>query len=361
MNVKSIGDFMYYTNCILGQGSFSITYKGYRLTDNMPIAVKKIHRVISQSYFKNEVALMKSLDHPNIVKLYDVIQQNNKIYMILEYCNGGDLSKYIRKKKDTYDDKYFHEILLGLKYLYDKQIMHRDIKPANFLIHEHTIKISDFGFAKSFSNNELSLTFCGSPLYMSPEILKHSPYTTKSDLWSLGVILYELIVKLHPYYVTEPTELMNLVNNGYNINISSIDNEYYRNIIKLLLEQDVNNRLDCSSFFTKIINEFKINNKSSLKTIPIPIPIKQIDQYDITYSNNNSPEIQPSSAPIPLNNHIVNSYLDTKMTEVEEENMLKGITMPIYGSSPELRRKSDLQHLLNHSVKSISNFFNFKL
>jgi serine/threonine protein kinase len=356
MNIKSIGDFMYYTNYILGRGSFSVIYKGTRISDNTPVAVKKIDRIISQSYLKNEVTLMKSLNHPNIVKLYDVINDNGKIYMILEYCNGGDLSKYIRKRKTCYDNKYFQEILDGMRYLYDHQIMHRDIKPANFLIHDHSIKISDFGFAKSFEKQELSLTFCGSPLYMSPEILKHSPYTSKSDLWSLGVILYELVVKEHPYYVTEANELMSIVKNGHNIDITKIKNTYYTFVIKLLLEQDVNNRTDSKSFFNELLNYNHILSK--INTEPIPIPIKYDNNENDNKSddsNNNSPLFQPSSTP--LNTYVMTSYLDTKTIEVDSI----GLSMPMYGSSPPLRKKSDFQHILNQSVKSISNFFNFKL
>jgi serine/threonine protein kinase len=351
MNVKSIGDFMYYNNYILGRGSFSVIYKGYRISDNMPIAVKKITRVISQTYLKNEVSLMKSLNHPNIIKLYDVIYEKDKVYMILEYCNGGDLSKYIRKNKTLYDSKYFYEILEGLKYLNNNQIMHRDIKPANILIHEHTIKITDFGFAKSFEKHELSLTFCGSPLYMSPEILKHSPYTNKSDLWSLGVILYELIVKEHPYYVTDAHELMNIVNKGYNIDLSKIRCNNYREIIKLLLERDVNDREDANTFFNQLIYK---NDQS--KSIPIPIKSTCINQHNNEIdSNNNSPLLEPSSAP--LNNYVLSSYLDDKMNEIDNI----GTSMPLYGSSPILQKKSDLQHILNQSAKSISNLFNFKL
>jgi serine/threonine-protein kinase ULK/ATG1 len=356
MNVKSIGDFMYYNNYILGRGSFSVIYKGYRISDNIPVAVKKINRVISQSYLKNEINLMKTLNHPNIVKLYDIINENGKIYMILEYCNGGDLSKYIRKKKTCYDDKYFYEILKGIRYLYDNQIMHRDIKPANFLIHDHSIKISDFGFAKSFEKQELSLTFCGSPLYMSPEILKHSPYTSKTDLWSLGVILYELVVKEHPYYVTEAVELMSIVNSGYNIDISKIENKYYGEIIKSLLEQDVNNRTNHKELFSKFIDYIDDKDDKD-RSVPIPIPTINNRDRDIKLDDSpiDSPIFQPSSAP--LNTYIMNSYLDSKISEID--NM--GLSMPIYGSSPTLTRKSDLQHILNQSAKSISNFFNFKL
>ena len=359
MNVKSIGDFMYYNNIILGKGSYSVIYKGYSITDNKIVAVKKIHTIISSKYLKNEISLMKSLNHPNIIKLYDVIYHNDKVYMILEYCNGGDLSKYIRKGKNIYDDKYFNEILEGMKYLYDNKIMHRDIKPANFLIHDHTIKITDFGFAKSIDKHELSLTFCGSPLYMSPEILKHSPYTTKSDLWSLGVILYELIMKQHPYYVTDAHELMNLVSNGYNIDTSNIKNNYYKNIIELLLEKDPSYRTDIITFFNNlniIDNSNTTHNNHITKPIPINNNLSNSNNSSNINSTSNSPTLEPSS--MPLNSYILNSYLDEKLNEAD----CFGTSMPLYGSSPKLKKKTDLEHIVNHSVKSLSSFLNnFKL
>jgi hypothetical protein len=206
---------------------------------------------------------------------------------------------------------------------------------------------------------------------MSPEILKHSPYTTKSDLWSLGVILYELIVKEHPYYVTEAKELMNFVEYGHNIDLTKIKNDYYRNIIKLLLERDVNTRMDAKSFF----NELLLNNNESFNYKSSPISIKSKSNNDIispsssfsylnsensnnysnNTSNNNSPVLEPSSAP--LNNHVLTSYLEDKLNEID----CIGTSMPIYGSSPILKRKSDIEHILSQSAKSLSNFFNFKL
>jgi len=353
MSAQSIGSFFYYTDRIIGHGSFSVIYKGYRSGDNLPVAIKKITKVISLQYLKNEINLMKSLNHPNIVKLYDVIFDNKNLYLILEYCNGGDLSKYISKSKSKYDDKYFHEILEGMKYLYDNHIMHRDIKPANFLIHNHSIKITDFGFAKSFEQHELSTTFCGSPLYMSPEVLKNNPYSYKSDLWSLGVILYELIVKTHPYYVTEKIQLINMVNNGYNINLFIIQNLYYKNIIAKLLEQNINYRSDFFKSFNN--NNYFIDEINEINNSPI-----DIIQSSYSNTNNTPPNNSPSNTPIkpssmPLNSYIMNDYLQDKLSELE------GTSMPLYGTSPKLEAKNPIKQILNQSVKSITNFFNFKL
>jgi serine/threonine protein kinase len=341
MTTLSIGQYIFNTNHILGHGSFSIIYKGLRTTDNTVVAIKKIYKIVSLQYIKNEINIMKSLDHPNIAKLYDVIYENhnNKVYIILEYCNGGDLSKYISKKRNKYDNKYFQEILEGMKYLYDNNIMHRDIKPANFLIHNHSIKITDFGFAKSFEQNELYSTFCGSLLYMSPEILKNQQYTYNTDLWSLGVILYELIVKEHPYYVTDRVQLLHFVNKGYNINFTKINNFNYRNIIEKLLQP---NYLQRNHLFPDLTQLYIDTQEDK----PISIPISNDSPINISPRLST---IEPSS--MPLNTHILTDYLEDKLNEIE------GTSMPIFGTSPILKPNNGVKQFLNQSVKSISKFF----
>ena len=152
---------------------------------------------------------------------------------------------------------------------------------------------------------------------------------------------------------------MSIVKYGHNIDITKIKNTYYTFVIKLLLEQDVNNRTDSKSFFNELLNYNHISFKINTEPISIPIKYDNDDNDDNDNksddSNNNSPLFQPSSAP--LNTYVMTSYLDTKTIEVDST----GLSMPMYGSSPPLRKKSDFQHILNQSAKSISNFFNFKL
>lgn len=329
MDIKTKGDFVYHKNQILGQGSFSVIYKGHRISDNMPIAVKKICKIISREYLDNEIAIMKKLVHPNIAKLYGVIYKNDKVYIVMEYCNGGDLAKYISKNKNNNDHKFFHQIIEGIKYLHENNIIHRDIKPANFLIHDNNIKITDFGFSKILKTNELVSTFCGSPLYMSPDVLKHNKYSYNSDIWSMGVILYELVTKRHPYYETQATDLMNRVENGHNIDMSYINNDYYKKMINLLLIDNMSSE----EFFKFIINDIEYKEE-----------IDEITDYrDI-----------PLSTSVPINSFIMSDYIENKLSEID----MYGTSMPIYGSSPPLHSNRGITSVISSSLKS---FINFKL
>ena len=218
MDYKSLGDYFYYTEAI-GQGSFSIIYRGYRIGDRKPVAIKKLTRFIDKKYIDSEIELMNNLKHSNILKLYEVIKKNKTVYLILEYCNSGDLSKYIKSGMQMHDLKFIYQIINGLQYLYSMKILHRDIKPQNILINDDEIKICDFGFAKKLKENDLISTFCGSPLYMAPEILKFCEYTEKADIWSLGVIIYELLYKEHPNPSTNKQELIKKIKNNDDIKI----------------------------------------------------------------------------------------------------------------------------------------------
>tara|TARA_B110000211_G_C14086263_1_gene556831 strand:+ start:3695 stop:4738 length:1044 start_codon:yes stop_codon:yes gene_type:complete len=249
MSIKILNENYYYHTAKIGEGSFSSIYKGYNYNNEL-VAIKKITKLIDKKHFCNEIELMKKLEHCNILKFYDAIVKKGKHFIILEYCAGGTLADYISSDSHEYNSKYFYESISGLEYLYLKDIIHRDIKPHNILIHNHCIKISDFGFAKSFEKNELITTFCGSPLYMAPEIILEHEYDLVSDMWSLGVVLYELITKYHPYSCENRKELWSKMRRrDLNIIFDDIQSQYKCDIIKKMLTFNRKNRLSWDELF----------------------------------------------------------------------------------------------------------------
>lgn len=126
------------------------------------------------------------------------------MYIVTEYCEDGDLRNFIKRKRRVGEVealKILRDIMNGFKYLCSHEIIHRDLKPANILVHNGRCKISDFGFAKNleFGENTILRSVVGTPLYMSPQILSKQSYTNKSDLWSVGLIFYEMIYGQTPW------------------------------------------------------------------------------------------------------------------------------------------------------------------
>ena len=168
-------------NTVLGKGSYATVYLGRRTSDNLPTAIKVIDKKIFANTYnirsiQSEIEIMKRVEHENIVKLLDVYQTSNNMYIVTEFCKDGDLRGFIRKKKKLGEKaavKILKDIVAGFQYLHAREIIHRDMKPANLLISEGVCKISDFGFAKNleYGENTVMRSIVGTPLYMSPQIL----------------------------------------------------------------------------------------------------------------------------------------------------------------------------------------------
>jgi serine/threonine-protein kinase ULK/ATG1 len=195
----------------IGKGSFSKIYIGTSISTGDEIAVKIIKKrnVKNENNILREIKIMSMIKHENILCLLDVLVSNNKYYLIMEYCNMGDLKEYMRNRELNEPELlyYMEQIRNGIWELHKNNIIHRDLKPQNILVtHNDQLKISDFGFAKSYDPDvDLQQTMCGSPLYMAPEILEQKKYTDTADLWSIGVIMYEL------YYNEVPVKGKNIV------------------------------------------------------------------------------------------------------------------------------------------------------
>ena len=145
-----------------------------------------------------EIALMRFLDHPHLIKLKEVFESTNHLYMILEYAENGELYDYLVARGLLKPDtamKFFRQIIYAIEFLHQNSICHRDLKPENILLDANdNVKIADFGFARWIENSMSAVTSCGSPHYAAPEVIRGNPYDgRKADIWSCGVILYALI------------------------------------------------------------------------------------------------------------------------------------------------------------------------
>lgn len=148
-----------------------------------------------------EVNLLKNLDHPNIVRYKESFVTPTQMAIIMEYCEVGDLAYHIKRKQAKSEHftemeifNWFVQICLALEYVHARKVIHRDIKTQNvFLTGNNTIKVGDFGISKVLeSTTQVANTVVGTPYYMAPEACQSEPYTSKSDVWALGCILYEL-------------------------------------------------------------------------------------------------------------------------------------------------------------------------
>ena len=187
----------------LGEGTTGKVKLGYHTQTGEQVAIK----IISKSSFskqpklqqkvQREIALMRLVKHPNILRLLDVLESNRHLYIVLEYAPQGDLFDFLVSRRFLPENvalDFFRQIILAVEYLHSFGICHRDLKPENILLDGSTrAKIADFGFAR-YTKSSLAETSCGSPHYAAPEVIKGTQYDGKAaDIWSCGVILYALL------------------------------------------------------------------------------------------------------------------------------------------------------------------------
>ena len=203
---------------MIGEGAFGKVYKGQRKCTNQIVAIKKIMKKgKKEKELKNlrqEIDILHRLYHENIIQCLDSFETNSEFCLVTELATG-QLYEIVQEDKKL-PEKQIKEIALQLTsalfYLHNNNIIHRDIKPQNVLISASgIIKICDFGFARAIDNKTMITSIKGTPLYMAPELLKEYPYNKKADLWSLGVILYELYVGQPPFYTNNFQTLLHKI------------------------------------------------------------------------------------------------------------------------------------------------------
>ena len=198
---------------IIGSGSFSDVYRAKNIETNEYVAIKKIKKIrINKERIKTEIEIMKKLKSENSVKLIEIFESKESFYLILELCYLN-IEEYLKNRNEGLSIEEIREILLdlnkGFKEMNENKIIHRDIKASNILIslnklkiNKTIFKISDYGLSKLLKINNCKSN-CGTSETMSPESLKGELISSKSDIWSLGILIYYMLYKKYPYNGTE--------------------------------------------------------------------------------------------------------------------------------------------------------------
>ncbi|KOS19006.1 Serine/threonine-protein kinase ATG1 [Escovopsis weberi] len=316
----------------IGKGSFAQVYVGWHKETKARVAIKsveldRLNKKLKENLY-GEIQILKTLRHPHIVALHDCLESSTHINLVMEYCELGDLSLFIKKrdKLDTHPAtvdiarKYpspvnsgLHEVVIrhflkqlssALEFLRRKNYIHRDVKPQNLLLlpsrefrqtltvpimeashdslipisglaHFPMLKLADFGFARVLPATSLAETLCGSPLYMAPEILRYERYDAKADLWSVGTVLYEMITGRPPFRARNHVELLKKIEAAEDVikfPKEVIVSSEMKALVRGLLKRGPLERMSFESFFNHPVI---VNDIPGLAQEDIPKPKKK--------------------------------------------------------------------------------------
>ena len=285
---KQISDYILTDE--IGCGGFAKVVKGIHIPTGEKVAIKVMDKIqlftdpLNLRRVKTEISILKLVRHKNIIKLYEVIETPKKIYLIMEYCEGGELFDYIVKKQHLTERQscaFFHEIIDALEYLHSLNIVHRDLKPENLLLDKinkkFSLKLIDFGISNTYTMQSLLVTPCGTASYAPPEMHKGEKYYgLLTDIWSAGVVLYAMVFGYLPFCDDdEDININNIIEGNYEIP-SSASPELYDLLLHLL---DINpitrydlDQIKIHPWYNFINND---NNKPGLIVGYHKIPVDQ--------------------------------------------------------------------------------------
>lgn len=299
----------------IGRGSFANVYKGHYTPTRTTVAIKAVQRAkLNKKLLTNlesEIVILKTMEHPHVVRLMDYQKTATHFFLIMEYCSLGDLSFFFRKRHEisnslpliasmfqrypSTSEHGLHEDLArhflkqlssALEFLRERHLVHRDIKPQNLLLcppkkseqeardagykgiwELPVLKLADFGFARILPNTSMAETLCGSPLYMAPEILRYEKYNAKADLWSVGAVVYEMVTGRPPFRANNHVDLLANIEKGDDIikfPASCSASPDIRRLIRALLKKNPTERMGFAEFFDDpvIVGEIHAENKA---------------------------------------------------------------------------------------------------
>eukprot|EP01129_Flabellula_baltica_P006643 TRINITY_DN2503_c0_g1_i1.p1 TRINITY_DN2503_c0_g1~~TRINITY_DN2503_c0_g1_i1.p1 ORF type:complete len:496 (+),score=97.24 TRINITY_DN2503_c0_g1_i1:24-1511(+) len=245
----SLSDFQKLS--LIGQGSYGKVYLCQLKPTGQYFAMKILNK--DHVRYKEQIEhtmterhVLAKVKHPFLMNMHYAFQTENNLYLILDFVNGGELFHHL-ELADRFDDDrtrfYAAEIILAIEYLHRKGVLYRDLKPENVLLNANGhVVLTDFGLSKELAEDESTMSFCGTPEYLSPEIIRGESYTSKVDWWTLGMLIYEMIVGVPAYEADSEVELYNSIL-YQDIYIPSDVSKEAADLIRALTHKDKDKRL----------------------------------------------------------------------------------------------------------------------
>ena len=333
----------------MGRGAFSTVYKIKSKSDNTIYCLKKIN-IKKTPDRKNEVNILSKLNHPNLVKYISSYEDEEGIYIIMEFCIYGDLYSllHIVKKKKVYVNEEIiwdiaYQCLLGLEYLHSNQIIHRDIKLLNiFMSKNKIVKIGDMGMSKILDKKEMKLSRVGTPLFLAPELIKKEKYDFKADIWSLGCSIYHLAKTIPPFNDENLVKLGQAIINDNPPKLPECYSEELGNFINKLMTKNKKHRPTAAE---------------ALELIPSKIKDKFENENNLNKKNINNNKILKNNMNINANNKDKNDKKNISHSEQinqkkNEENKI------ILDGQKSLNKQSNLKGS-NNELISGQTFYKF--
>ena len=353
----------------LGKGAFGEVYLTSKQGTNQKYATKKIDKKFTQNprakkYLDNEISILQEIEHPNIIKLIEVHETSQYIYLVMELCNGGGLSDcledHMKKNKKPFSEEIvqylMRQIVSGLNYLHKKNILHRDIKLDNILVNfdneedrknrnmmKAKVKIIDFGFARHLEPSQLAYSTLGSPINMDPGILRklnrmvHSKeygYDQKADIWSLGTICYEMLIGKNTFNAETMRELISKVERGNYFLPTTISKEAV-SFLNGMLQYDLKKRLSAEQLYH---HNFLTKDYSKLTRINVKEASDKIVGSQIKINSKNNQSIWV-------------------IFETDEDNNLDNIPSNMFDKNGDINENKNKQNKVDENNNNNNNNF----
>ena len=369
----------------IGKGTFGIVYKVKKFNEPLIYVIKQISLEgltdfqINQVY--SEVKILSLIKSKYVVKYYESFLEENNLNIVMEYCDNGDLCNYLKeqqmKNKPLKEDliwKIFIKITLGLTTIHKMKILHRDLKTLNiFLKKNMEIKIGDLGVAKELNQASFANTIIGTPFYLSPEMCEDKPYNQKSDIWALGVILYELCTFRHPFNASNHAALILKIMTANPDPILACYSSNLQKIVNWLLEKQIEKRPYCWDILNmKIVGEKAkmlglyheiinvLNENNNINTYFINVNNNKINQTE-NFIPMDSEDILLQSKLAPLDH--TNTMIQVKKIKNDEnknENYIFGDKMKNINQNEYINNFNNLNQIppYNYYAKKEPNIIN---